>query len=485
MSVGCVPPWAFALCVLLNAASGCSTSEQRALTRAELLDPESCKDCHPKHYAEWSSSMHAYAMLDPVFLAMNRRGQEEAQLGAFCVNCHAPMAVREKAITDFADLSSVPKHLQGVTCYFCHNAMGVMEPHNNAQIQLADDTIMRAALSRPVRPYAHDVGYSIYHDASKLESSLMCGTCHDVVTPGGFHLEKTLDEYKRSVAARPGFGFQSCQDCHMRRSQYAMPAAEYEGVGARTTHSHLWPAVDVALTPDFPNQPAMRSAVERCELENSISYFELDAGESLPGEPYTFSLLIETNAGHAMPSGAAQDRRMWVELVAYDASGREVLRTGDIPEGRVEELPPGTPGHDPNLCIFRDRVYDAQGEVAHMFWQAVSRDEPERVLPPSINAEQRHWAECAYATSSGASAPPARMEIKVRMRPMGIDVLQELVKSGHLDPVHIAAMPTFTVTHREATYDATSRGYRIRSLSQPDCDESRCMLDPRAPGCAP
>ena len=71
-------------------------------SRAELLDPATCAACHAKHYDEWSASMHAYASRDPVFLAMNRRGQEETSgaLGSFCVNCHAPMAVREGATVD-------------------------------------------------------------------------------------------------------------------------------------------------------------------------------------------------------------------------------------------------------------------------------------------------------------------------------------------------------------------------------------------------
>src|SRR5688572_17420291 len=51
--------------------------EPITLTREQLLDPEACKDCHPRHYREWKSSMHAYAADDPVFLAMNQRGQEE------------------------------------------------------------------------------------------------------------------------------------------------------------------------------------------------------------------------------------------------------------------------------------------------------------------------------------------------------------------------------------------------------------------------
>ena len=26
-----------------------------------LQDPETCRECHPKHYQQWSGSMHAYA----------------------------------------------------------------------------------------------------------------------------------------------------------------------------------------------------------------------------------------------------------------------------------------------------------------------------------------------------------------------------------------------------------------------------------------
>src|SRR5262245_35415498 len=62
-------------------------------TIEQLKDPETCKTCHQKHYDDWSGSMHAYAADDPLFLAMNDRGQREASIGNMCVNCHAPMAV--------------------------------------------------------------------------------------------------------------------------------------------------------------------------------------------------------------------------------------------------------------------------------------------------------------------------------------------------------------------------------------------------------
>jgi Cytochrome c554 and c-prime len=149
-----------------------------ALTREQLLDPTQCKDCHPKHYNEWSASMHAYASKDPVFLAMNRRGQEESggTLGPFCVNCHMPMAVQENKITDFAHPEQVPENLQGITCYFCHNAISVEADHSNAKVNLANDTTMRAAIDRAQIPSVHKVQYSKNHSPLELDSSLMCGT---------------------------------------------------------------------------------------------------------------------------------------------------------------------------------------------------------------------------------------------------------------------------------------------------------------------
>ena len=131
--------------------TSCTTSDQDSqnlLTREQLLDPQTCQSCHPSHYKEWSGSMHAYAADDPVFLAMNRRGQEETdgELGDFCVQCHAPMALREGATFDGLNLPDVPQSLKGVTCYFCHSVDGVQGTHNNP-LTLADDEVLRGAVT--------------------------------------------------------------------------------------------------------------------------------------------------------------------------------------------------------------------------------------------------------------------------------------------------------------------------------------------------
>ena len=122
----------------------------KTLSIEELQDPKSCKACHQQHYEEWSASMHAYASEDPVFLAMNKRGQRETngELGSFCVQCHAPMALRTGATTDGLNLETLPSHLQGVTCYFCHSVTGVEGTHNNP-LTLADDGVMRGGITDP------------------------------------------------------------------------------------------------------------------------------------------------------------------------------------------------------------------------------------------------------------------------------------------------------------------------------------------------
>ena len=194
-----------AVCAALAIALvGCGDTRQEQRTffaREALLDPQTCAECHPSQYKEWSGSMHAYASTDPVFRAMNTRGQEETngELGDLCVNCHAPMAVREGATANGLDLDSVPQHLQGITCYFCHNVDRVDGTHNNPLV-LADDVTMRGGIHDPVPTDAHDAAYSPLLDSDQREpSSSLCGACHDIVMPKALsgaaedvHLERTF-----------------------------------------------------------------------------------------------------------------------------------------------------------------------------------------------------------------------------------------------------------------------------------------------------
>ena len=84
---------AFGASVWLAGCTSAPSSEPSTYAaRDTLMDPETCATCHPNQFAEWSTSMHAHASDDPLFVAMNARGQREAGIGDFCVKCARPSA---------------------------------------------------------------------------------------------------------------------------------------------------------------------------------------------------------------------------------------------------------------------------------------------------------------------------------------------------------------------------------------------------------
>jgi hypothetical protein len=139
--------------------------------------------------------------------------------------------------------------------------------------------------------------------------------------------------------------------------------------------------------------------------------------------------------------------------------------------------------------MFRDRIYDAQGKPVHMFWQAaMSSAHPDgyesNVLPVSTTTyiEGKHAVLKQYRVS-GPDGLPARVTARLRMRPIGMDVLEDLVDSGDLDPAIVARMPTFTFG---AQIEWTKENGLMKTVSanpKPDCSTYRCLLDPSSQFC--
>jgi hypothetical protein len=467
-----------------------ATQASTLMTPEQLRDPETCKSCHPVHYREWSSSMHAYAAKDPVYLAMNRRGQRETNgtLGDFCVKCHAPMAVRDGLTKDGLNLERLPDLERGVSCYFCHNVTAIEGDHNG-MLRIANDGTMRGPLRDAVSSSAHRSEYSELLDEEQRASTALCGGCHDVVTPSGVALERSFAEYRHGIFSKspPGgsLPFDSCAGCHMPPKP-GLAAIGTPGVVERTLHEHLWPGVDLPLTA-FPNAAALRSAVEDCELGKSIAFFTL---EVTPPDLFTFQ--IETGAGHNQPSGSAQDRRMWLEFLAYDESGKllEQVSSGNIADGELEEPPLGDAKHDPNLLMLRDRIYDAAGKQVHMFWQAEKSEAyPDGHVSSTLPVASTTYVEGqnAIVKQYRARGPdgklPARVTARLRMRPIGLDTLRDLVASGDLDPAYVAQMPTLTFGARLEWRAEDGLMKTIAPTLASDCSSYRCMLDPSSPEC--
>lgn len=415
------------------------------LTREQLLDPQSCAQCHPNHVREWSGSMHAYAAEDPLFRALNARGQRETngELGDFCVNCHAPMAVREGLTTDGLNLDDVPRELRGVTCYFCHSVDAVEGDHNNP-LRLADDLVMRGGYTDPAPSTAHRSAYSELHDRNQLQSSQLCGACHDVVTPLGAHIERTFKEWQDSLYSRPELGEpQSCSNCHMRgRDDFA---AAVDGAPVRRVHDHAMPGVDLALTP-WPERDAQREAVQR-SLDTTV----LTEMCVFPERGRIAVSLENISAGHAFPSGSVPDRRAWVEVIGY-LGDDVVFASGALgPNDAVAEAAAA----DPTLWWFGDLLFDADGAPTHFFWDAASYQSNLLPAPAARSPLDPRWFDPHQLREYTDVPFVDRVTARVRLRAFALDIARDLVASGDLDPAMLDELPTFDLAASAVEWHAS------------------------------
>lgn len=282
-----------------------------------LRNPDSCRECHPDHVADWEGSMHAYAVVDPVFQALNRVKtlDHAGEAADFCTQCHTlpGFLAGETTVTlgddgiwrqNTTDLSAVAK--RGVSCDVCHSITSVVTPNNVGYAFQLDGTV-RGPFGDGVPTEFHAQAESPLHRTGEV-----CIGCHNVLIPDGNEgalVERTGAEWQEFIA---GGGTESCQDCHMpaRTGRAATEGPE------REVHAHTFVGVDLALIDDFPDQERQRALVEDM----------LASAVDLVAEPIAGGVRVSlTNrAGHAVPSGVASERDMWLAVRVVDAAGAEV-----------------------------------------------------------------------------------------------------------------------------------------------------------------
>jgi len=203
-------------------------------------------------------------------------------------------------------------------------------------------------------------------------------------------------------------------------------------------HEHMWPAIDQAQIA-FPETDAQTAAIAR-DLDPALTI----VGPVPPGgtigaggicvTPESGGLLtvrIDTRGtGHMWPSGAAQDRRAWLEVTAYDASNNVVFSSGIISDDQDPD------DADPNLFGLWDRTFKTDGTRAHFFWEVATVDS--QLLRGPVTLVQ---TDPAFDHSSTARFLVGALRdqfdhitARVRIRPLGHAMLDALVASHDLAP---------------------------------------------------
>lgn len=242
----------------------------RALADAQYPSARVCGECHPRQFAEWSVSSHAYANVSPMFNKFEQRINDLARgtLASFCVRCHASVGVSLGEAREIAWWNRSGAAQEGITCISCHRVGEAYAKSNGARritpggihesvFGPFDSTGVLKAISdaqkykvlvspdQPARP-----GYIRIHQqaiqSTIMKESELCMTCHQVQVHAGIKLETVWEEYRASPAFKDGL---TCQQCHMspdpgQPTKFAMgPAAMVNGLTVndnRTASDHTF-----------------------------------------------------------------------------------------------------------------------------------------------------------------------------------------------------------------------------------------------------
>jgi len=304
---------------------------------------------------------------------------------------------------------------------------------------------MRGEYSDPLAISAHASTYAVLQDRARIESAGLCGACHDIVSPQGAAIERTYAEWQTSIFANTTGG-ETCGQCHMNQSTSPEPIAQYPGAQARLFHAHDFPGADVALTSSFPNVATEQQTVQ------TFLQTTLQVALCVTQGGGVRVLLDNASAGHFWPSGAAQDRRAFAEVIA-STGGQVIYQSGVVPDG----TPVTSVQDDPDLWLLRDCMFDTAADAqapdaqVDMFWQAASYQGNELPMPvttdPTSPLYYRTHIYQRFPRALNAVLPqmPDQVTVRVRLQPIGLDVLDDLASTQDLDAGVAAAVPTFDV----------------------------------------
>ncbi len=334
---------------------------------------QSCQICHQEQYNEWSRSMHAFAMQDPLFIKGWLEEQEyHPETGErFCVQCHNPPAfVTGEYLNGYETTDYLPQMIkEGISCDFCHsvtelsntvhtpdNAVAVAEYHLNP-----GEGIKYGSLESPVKNDYHE---SQYHPIYKRSD--FCLPCHNM-TIRNVEAEMTFTEWRRIPGNDMG-DLNSCQSCHMP-------------VKTDGSHKHEFTGVDINLT------NALGSSIYDQQynsvlllLQNAVILEFGGATEdetvAIIGDSLFIPVKITSQTQHSLPSGTSFSREAWLEIqVLNKETGELLFSSGLIADSSDLNI------NDENLLLFTSYLLDENGDTTNSVSQ--THDIIKQMLPAS------------------------------------------------------------------------------------------------------
>lgn len=362
----------------------------------DWTNPEVCGQCHKRQYNGWKSSMHANAFKDPVFQALWALGEKatKGKTKNHCAGCHSPIGTVTDSITfdpnkgEHGEFQAPGVAAKGVSCDVCHtiSATNILKTktleHGNSSFEMHPGPIKRATLKNSNSPF-HATEYSELHNSSKF-----CANCHNIFHPDNdFPIERTYDEWKYSIYAQNDI---QCMDCHMVPVEMAIKVADtltrphkikdidLSGVAAiggpvrSLIHDHGFVGGNAVISKALGGNESINYTESIKRLQN-VASLELEVSARGRGLHNVMVKVNNDRAGHNLPTSLTEVRQVWLEVVAIDDQGRELLRSGTLDE-KTNDLPK-------NTTIFNVTAVDKNGKHTEFPWE-ITRFTTTNTIPP-------------------------------------------------------------------------------------------------------
>lgn len=410
-----------------------------------------CAECHSEITRQWSGSMHHFmAQSDPYYVVLEDLAAQDVgePFRAWCMGCHEPQALLSGVAKTagagplFADgkatdpgmkalEAELGRHAhaldEGTGCLFCHSvtkieAAGGLSAGNASldvspadrptyPFETSDSAALRAIADRLIRarPQAHAA--SLMGNITGDQANQLCAACHEEFAPGtGAFINATYQEWAASPYNAPGDPAKNrtCLDCHM----HASVATIGKGVPGRATDGG--PLQPNVVSHNFIGAQYHLEGLRNPEAAaQDVALLRSAAKLSLGLEPGTLTIrIVNSGAGHDLPTGVSDFRQMWLDVTVADATGRVVLRSGALDaKGNL----------DPQARLFQKVLDDKDAHaVALKFWRLGRYASDTRILAGGYRDE-------SFALPAGI-AYPVRIEARLMFRTFPQWITDEVIK---------------------------------------------------------
>lgn len=429
-----------------------STGSQ-SFTSEHFMGAQVCSNCHDgltdntgkdvSIQKDWSATMMGNSARDPLWKAKVRSELTRAPnltdvISDKCTRCHAPMANFEaKSFNEPKSIlaadggflnASHPRHdeaMSGVGCTLCHQIqdapnLGTLSSFTG-HYEIGNNKLIYGQYMDPFQnPMIMQTGYTPTGSAH-MESSKLCGTCHNLKTPyvdGAGNLLSTTpesefpeqmpySEWEQSSYAQPAT-LKSCQNCHMPYSNgvkiSTMPMmlgtrnnfGKHDFVGANKLmldifNNNKTQLGVVAATADF------NETIDKTQTMLNSSATISSVNQSL-GTDNNLNITLQVNSatGHKLPS-AYPSRRVVLHVTVKDSSGNVVFESGKVnADGSIVGVDADTnratfePHYDLITSPDQVQVYEAimgnnLNEVTYTLLRGMVYLKDNRLLPNGFN----------------------------------------------------------------------------------------------------